>query len=246
MENQKAALQLFPAVDVVRGQAVRLLQGEAGSEQVYGTPADAVAEFAAAGAEWIHMVDLDAAFDRGSNHELLAEIVAAHPELRIELTGGIRDTASLERALGTGAARINIGTAALEKPQWTAEMISEYGERIAVGIDVRGEAVATHGWTQSAGNLWEVLARLDAAGCARYVLTDVTKDGTLAGPNLDLLRRVCAATDKPVIASGGVSSLADLAALRKLVPLGVEGAIVGKALYSGAFTLPEAIAVAEA
>lgn len=236
-------LVLLPAVDVAAGQAVRLVQGAAGSETSYGSPLQAALDWQAGGAEWVHLVDLDAAFGRGSNAELLAEVVAAL-DIRVEVSGGIRNDASLERALASGAARVNLGTAALEDPAWTARAIARYGERVAVGLDVRGTTLAARGWTREGGDLWEVLARLDDAGCARYVVTDVTKDGTLRGPNLDLLRAVCARTSAPVVASGGVSSLDDLAALRTLVPLGVEGAIVGKALYAGAFTLPEALDVA--
>ncbi|MBE6484034.1 MAG: bifunctional 1-(5-phosphoribosyl)-5-((5-phosphoribosylamino)methylideneamino)imidazole-4-carboxamide isomerase/phosphoribosylanthranilate isomerase PriA [Actinomycetaceae bacterium] len=237
------SLQLLPAVDVVDGQAVRLVQGEAGTEQSYGDPAEAVATFLAQGATWIHLVDLDAAFGRGSNHELLADIVAS-TSCQVELSGGIRDDASLERALAAGAARVNLGTAALEDPEWTAGVIAKYGARIAVGLDVRGETLAARGWTQEGGNLWEVLERLDAAGCSRYVVTDVARDGMLSGPNTGLLAAVAQRTSAPVVASGGVSSLDDLRALRELVPLGVDSAIVGKALYAGAFTLSEATAVA--
>jgi len=236
-------LQLLPAVDVADGQAVRLVQGEAGSETVYGAPMDAALAWQADGAQWVHLVDLDAAFGRGSNAELLAEVVGAL-DIDVELSGGIRDDESLERALATGCRRVNLGTAALEDPEWTASAIARHGDRIAVGLDVRGTTLAARGWTREGGDLWEVLARLDADGCARYVVTDVTKDGTMRGPNTDLLRQVCAATEAPVIASGGVSSLDDLRALRELTDLGVEGAIVGKALYAGAFTLPEALAVA--
>ncbi len=239
-------LELLPAVDVVDGQAVRLVQGEAGSQTGYGDPVEAALAWADGGAQWLHLVDLDAAFGRGTNAPLLADVTAALVErgVRVEMSGGIRDDASLERALGTGATRVNLGTAALEDPAWTARAIAAHGERVAVGLDVRGHTLAARGWTREGGDLWEVLARLDDAGCARYVVTDVAKDGTLRGPNLELLRAVCAATPAPVVASGGVSSLADLAALRELVHLGVEGAIVGKALYAGAFTLPEALDVA--
>lgn len=236
-------LVLLPAVDVAGGQAVRLVQGEAGSETSYGSPLQAALDWQAGGAEWIHLVDLDAAFGRGSNAQLLAEVVGAL-DVQVEMSGGIRDDASLERALASGAARVNLGTAALEDPEWTASAIARFGEAVAVGLDVRGTTLAARGWTREGGDLWEVLARLDDAGCARYVVTDVTKDGTLRGPNLDLLREVCARTQAPVVASGGISSLDDLAALRDLVPLGVEAAIVGKALYAGAFTLPQALDVA--
>lgn len=241
--SELPSLQLLPAVDVVNGQAVRLLQGEAGTEQNYGDPADAVASFVEQGATWIHLVDLDAAFGRGSNHELLARIVR-DVSVKVELSGGIRDDESLRRALDAGAARVNLGTAALEDPEWTARAIAQYGDRVAVGLDVRGETLAARGWTKAGGNLWDVLARLEEAGCSRYVVTDVTKDGTLEGPNAELLTKVALAAKAPVVASGGVSSLEDLAALRALVPVGVDSAIVGKALYAGNFTLAEAIAVA--
>jgi phosphoribosylanthranilate isomerase len=239
-------LQLLPAVDVADGQAVRLVQGEAGSETSYGDPLQAALDWHAGGAEWIHLVDLDAAFGRGSNAGLLADVTRdlSGKGVKVELSGGIRDDASLARALGTGATRVNLGTAALEDPEWTARVIAEHGEAIAVGLDVRGTTLAARGWTREGGDLWEVLARLDAAGCARYVVTDVTKDGTLRGPNVELLREVCSRTDAPVVASGGISSLEDLRVLRTLVPEGVEGSIVGKALYAGAFTLPEALDVA--
>ncbi|QGQ19576.1 bifunctional 1-(5-phosphoribosyl)-5-((5-phosphoribosylamino)methylideneamino)imidazole-4-carboxamide isomerase/phosphoribosylanthranilate isomerase PriA [Cellulomonas sp. JZ18] len=239
-------LELLPAVDVADGQAVRLVQGEAGSETSYGDPLTAALDWYDGGAEWIHLVDLDAAFGRGSNAALLADVTRelAGRGVKVELSGGIRDDASLERALSTGATRVNLGTAALEDPEWTAKVIASHREQVAVGLDVRGTTLAARGWTQEGGDLWDVLARLDEAGCSRYVVTDVTKDGTLRGPNLDLLREVCARTSAPVVASGGVSSLDDLAALRTLVPVGVEGAIVGKALYAGAFTLPQALDVA--
>ncbi|CNG25179.1 phosphoribosyl isomerase A [Mycobacterium tuberculosis] len=233
-------LTLLPAVDVADGQAVRLVQGEAGTETSYGAPLDAALAWQRAGAEWIHLVDLDAAFGRGSNRELLAE-VTGRLDVQVELSGGIRDDASLEAALSTGCARVNIGTAALENPDWCRKIIASHGDRIAVGLDVRGTTLAARGWTREGGDLWEVLARLEDDGCPRYVVTDVTKDGTLRGPNTELLREVCARTDKPVVASGGVSSLDDLRALAELVPDGVEGAIVGKALYAQAFTLEEAL-----
>lgn len=234
-------LILLPAVDVKDGQAVRLVQGALENETKYGNPLDAALDFQSAGAEWIHLVDLDAAFGIGSNAALLAEVVGAL-DVKVELSGGIRDDQSLERALATGCARINLGTAALENPDWTAQVIAKHGEKIAVGLDVRGHTLAARGWTTEGGNLFETIERLDRDGCARYVLTDVAKDGTLMGPNIKLLREVAAVTDHPIIASGGVSSLADLEALRELTTIGVEGAIVGKALYAGAFTLSEALA----
>ena len=236
-------LILLPAVDVADGQAVRLVQGEAGSETSYGDPLAAALAWQEQGAEWIHLVDLDAAFGRGTNRDLLAHVVGLL-DVNVELSGGIRDDESLRAALATGCTRVNLGTAALEDPEWTARAIAEHGDRVAVGLDVRGTTLAARGWTKEGGDLWETLARLDRDGCARYVVTDVTKDGTLRGPNVELLRQLCAATNRPVIASGGISSLADLVELRALVGEGVEGAIVGKALYAQAFTLPEALEVA--
>ncbi len=235
-------LELLPAIDVKDGRAVRLVQGDLQHESIYGAPLDVAREFVEAGAEWIHLVDLDAAFGLGSNAELLAEVIAS-VEIQVELSGGIRDDESLRRALATGCRRVNLGTAALEDPEWTARVIGEFGDRIAVGLDVRGHTLAARGWTKEGGDLFETLARLDRDGCARYIVTDVARDGTLTGPNVELLRSVCAATDRPVVASGGVAQLQDLADLRALTSIGVEGAIVGKALYSGAFTLEDAIRI---
>ena len=234
-------LVLLPAVDVQGGQAVQLTQGVAGSEKVFGDPLAAARRWQDAGARWLHLVDLDAAFGRGSNAEVIAEITAAM-ELNVELSGGIRDDESLERALATGCRRVNIGTAALENPDWCDRVIGEHGDRIAIGLDVRGTRLAARGWTREGGELFETLERLNAAGCARYVVTDVASDGMLSGPNLQLLRDVCARTDAPVVASGGITTLDDLRALRDLVPLGVEGAIVGTALYVGKFTIADALA----
>ncbi len=235
-------LVLLPAVDVADGQAVRLVQGAAGSETSYGDPIEAALAWQADGAEWIHLVDLDAAFGRGSNASLLAEVIG-RLDVKVELSGGIRDDASLTAALGTGAARVNIGTAALEDPQWCDRVVGEYGDRVAIGLDVRGRTLAARGWTREGGDLYEVLERLDKAGCARYVVTDILKDGTMKGPNVDLLRDVCARTPAPVIASGGVSTLDDLQILKELEADGVEGVITGKALYAGAFTVAQALAV---
>ena len=234
-------LTLLPAVDVAGGQAVRLVQGAAGSETGYGDPLAAAMAWQEAGARWIHLVDLDAAFGRGSNSAVLASIVG-QLDVAVELSGGIRDDASLAAALASGCARVVIGTAALENPDWVRSVIAAHGERVAVGLDVRGTRLSARGWTRDGGELDEVLDRLESEGCRRYVVTDIMKDGMLRGPNLDLLRRVCARSARPVIASGGVSSLADLHAIAGLLPLGVEGAIVGKALYAGAFTLEQALA----
>jgi phosphoribosylanthranilate isomerase len=235
-------LELLPAVDVQGGRAVQLVQGVAGSEKTFGDPVEAALNWQRRGAEWIHLVDLDAAFGRGSNRELLAEIVG-RLDVDVEMSGGIRDDESLVAAMATGCRRVNIGTAALEQPEWCAKAIAEYGDRVAVGLDVRGRTLAARGWTREGGDLYEVLERLDGEGCARYVVTDVNKDGMLQGPNLDLLRDVCAATDRPVVASGGITELADLEALQGLLDDGVEGAIIGTALYEGRFTLEDALAL---
>lgn len=250
--SDMSSLVLLPAVDVVEGRAVRLVQGKAGSETEYGSALEAALGWQRDGAEWIHLVDLDAAFGRGSNRELLAEVVG-RLDVKVELSGGIRDDDSLTAALATGCARVNIGTAALENPKWCAEIVAEHGDRVAVGLDVKldaddpaaGYRLRGRGWETDGGDLWEVLDRLDREGCSRYVVTDVSKDGTLGGPNLDLLGTVADRTDAPVIASGGVSSLDDLRAIATLTGRGVEGAIVGKALYAGRFTLPEALAAVE-
>ncbi len=234
------ALELLPAVDVSDGQAVQLVQGVAGSERVFGDPVEAALRWQSAGASWIHLVDLDAAFGRGHNRALLREVVGAL-DIDVEMSGGIRDDESLAAALGNGCRRVNIGTAALEDPSWCAAVVAEHGDRVAIGLDVRGTTLAARGWTRDGGDLYDVLARLDAEGCARYVVTDVARDGMLQGPNLDLLRDVCSRTDAPVVASGGISTLADLRALSRLVPTGVEGAIIGTALYTAAFSLEEAL-----
>ena len=236
-------LQILPAIDVKDGRAVRLFQGELAKESNYGLPVEVAKEFSAEGASWIHLVGLDAAFGIGSNFELIQEVISS-VDIKVELSGGIRDDDSLKRALSTGCKRVNLGTAAIENPEWTAKVIGQYGEKIAVGLDVRGHTLATRGWTEQGGDLFEMISKLDAAGCSRYIVTDVTKDGTLTGPNLELLREVCAATGAPVIASGGISALQDLIELRAMTNLGVEGAIVGKAIYSGAFSLAQALEVA--
>jgi 1-(5-phosphoribosyl)-5-[(5-phosphoribosylamino)methylideneamino] imidazole-4-carboxamide isomerase/N-(5'phosphoribosyl)anthranilate isomerase len=235
-------LELLPAVDIADGQAVQLVQGVAGSEKRFGDPVEAALRWQEAGAEWIHLVDLDAAFGRGDNRDLLAKIVGTL-DIDVEMSGGIRNDDSLGAAISAGCRRVNIGTAALESPGWCARVIEKYGDRIAIGLDVRGQTLAARGWTRDGGDLYEVLERLDAQGCARYVVTDVNKDGMLQGPNLELLRDVCSRTDRPVVASGGITELADLEALMGLVEVGVEGAIIGTALYEGRFTLPDALAL---
>lgn len=236
-------LEILPAIDVKDGRAVRLVQGELAKESSYGLPVEVAHDFVAQGAEWIHLVDLDAAFGIGSNFDLIQEVING-VDIKIELSGGIRDEESLLRALSTGCTRVNLGTAAIENPEWTAKVISEYGPRIAVGLDVRGHTLAARGWTKEGGNLFEMLEILDRAGCERYIVTDVAKDGTLTGPNLELLKEVCAVTKAPVVASGGVSVIQDLIDLRSLTSIGIEGAIVGKAIYSGSFTLTQALEAA--
>ena len=236
----KKNLELLPAIDVKSGRAVRLYQGEFEKESNYGSPLEVAQEFESAGATWIHLVDLDAAFGVGSNFALLEEVIKS-VGIKVELSGGIRDDDSLRRALATGCERVNLGTAALENPDWTAKVIAEFGDRIAVGLDVRGHTLAARGWTKEGGELFETLERLDQVGCSRYIVTDVAKDGTLTGPNFQLLREVCAATSRPVVASGGVSKIEDLIELKNLVEIGVEGAIIGKAIYSGNLDLKEAL-----
>ena len=234
---------ILPAIDIKEGRAVRLFQGELAKESNYGLPVEVAQDFAAEGASWIHLVDLDAAFGLGSNFELIQEVISS-VDIKVELSGGIRDDESLKRALSTGCNRVNLGTAAIENPEWTARVISQFGEKIAVGLDVRGHTLATRGWTEQGGDLFEMISKLDTAGCSRYIVTDVTKDGTLTGPNLELLKEVCAATNAPIIASGGISALKDLVDLREMRELGIEGAIVGKAIYSGAFSIAQALEVA--
>jgi 1-(5-phosphoribosyl)-5-[(5-phosphoribosylamino)methylideneamino] imidazole-4-carboxamide isomerase/N-(5'phosphoribosyl)anthranilate isomerase len=239
------ALTVLPAVDVVDGRAVRLVQGRAGSETGYGSALEAALGWQRDGAQWVHLVDLDAAFGRGSNRELLAEVVGKL-DVQVELSGGIRDDESLAAALATGCARVILGTAALENPDWCAKVIARHGDKIAVGLDVRitdgRHRLRGRGWETDGGDLWEVMERLETQGCSRFVVTDVSKDGTLSGPNLELLTQVGERTGAAVIASGGVSSLDDLRAIAALAGRGVEGAIVGKALYAGRFTLAQALA----
>lgn len=237
-------LELLPAVDVQGGQAVQLVQGVAGTEKTFGDPLEAARRWQDAGSGWIHLVDLDAAFGRGSNAELLSGIID-QLAIDVELSGGIRDDASLEAALATGCRRVNIGTAALEQPEWCEEVIAEFGDRIAIGLDVRGENLAARGWTTEGGPWQETVDRLAAAGCERFVVTDVEADGMLTGPNFELLDAVAKRSGRKVIASGGIASLDHLRRLRGLVEAGVEGAIVGTALYVGRFTIEEALAVAE-
>ena len=237
-------LEILPAIDVKEGVAIRLVQGELDKQSKYGDPIEIATQFVASGASWIHLVDLDAAFGLGNNFEVLASVIKS-VNIKIELSGGIRDDESLNRALSTGCTRINLGTAALEQPEWTESVIKKHGDKIAVGLDVRGRQLSARGWTKSGGDLFEAITRLDKVGCARYVLTDITRDGTLTGPNLELLKEVTSFTKTPIVASGGISSLSDVKALTQLTNDGVEGVIIGKALYAGAFTLAQVLAIAK-
>ena len=237
-------LEILPAIDVKEGVAIRLVQGELDKQSKYGDPIEIATQFVASGASWIHLVDLDAAFGLGNNFEVLASVIKS-VDIKIELSGGIRDDESLNRALSIGCTRINLGTAALEQPEWTESVIKKHGDKIAVGLDVRGRQLSARGWTKSGGDLFEAITRLDKVGCARYVLTDITRDGTLTGPNLELLKEVTSFTKTPIVASGGISSLSDVKALTQLTNDGVEGVIIGKALYAGAFTLAQVLATAK-
>jgi phosphoribosylanthranilate isomerase len=237
-------LTLLPAVDLADGQAVRLVQGVAGTETGYGDPVDAAGAFAEQGATWLHVVDLDAAFGRGPrNRGHIARIAAAVAPVAVEASGGVRTRADLDELLAIGAARVVVGTAALEDPAWVEAACAELGDAVAVGLDARGRVLQARGWTRAGGDLFDTLARLDAAGCRRFIHTEVARDGMLTGPATDTLEAVLAATGRAVIASGGVAGLDDLAALAALEPLGLEGAIVGKALYAGRFTVAEALAL---
>lgn len=236
-------LTLLPAVDVRDGKAVRLKQGASGSETDYGSPVEAAYAWADAGASWIHLVDLDAAFGTGDNRAILRQITERLGDMvHIELSGGIRDDDSLEAALDSGASRVNIGTAALEDPDWTATVIGKYADKVAVGLDVRGHTLAARGWTKEGGDLFETVDFLNKVGCSRYVVTDVAKDGMMSGPNLSLLKEVADRTTAKVTASGGISSLDDVRAIHSLIDSGVDSAILGKALYARAFSLQEALA----
>jgi len=236
-------LELLPAVDVSNGRAVRLTQGVKGTEEEFGDPLSVALTWQQMGAEWIHLVDLDRAFGTGDNFEILKNTVKAL-EIKVEISGGIRDDDSLAAALATGARRVNLGTAALENPEWTKKVIATHGDKIAIGLDVRGNQLSARGWTKDGGDLFETLERLEKDGAQRYVVTDVTKDGTLQGVNTELLLKISEFTKKPLVASGGIGSLSDIEKLVSLTDAGIEGAILGKALYAKKFTLPEALKIA--
>jgi 1-(5-phosphoribosyl)-5-[(5-phosphoribosylamino)methylideneamino] imidazole-4-carboxamide isomerase/N-(5'phosphoribosyl)anthranilate isomerase len=238
-------LELLPAIDVAGAKSIRLTAGDSQSATEYGSPLDVAKAFVDSGAQWIHLVDLDAAFSRGSNLETIAEVVQQCPGIKVELSGGIRDASSLEAALALNPKRVVLSTLALADLDFTAKALEHHGHLIAVGLDVRGSRLEARGQAEQGGELADMLAALEDFGCSRYVVTDVTRDGTLGGPNLELLQYVLARTAKPVVASGGISSLGDIRALKALVQQGLEGAILGKALYANNFTLEQAIEIAE-
>ena len=235
------ALGIFPAIDVKDGVAIRLTKGELNNQSKYGDPLEVANEFVKSGVNWIHLVDLDAAFGIGDNSEILASIIK-NINIKIQLSGGIKDEQSLNKALATGCSRINIATSALEQLEWVESVIHKHGDKICVSLDVNGKVLSPRGSNKSGGDLFQVITRLDKARCARYVLTDVNRDGALNGPNLELLKEVTSFTKTPIMASGGVSSLIDVKSLMQLTNQGVEAVIIGKALYTGAFTLTQALA----
>ncbi|MCL2465555.1 MAG: HisA/HisF-related TIM barrel protein [Micrococcales bacterium] len=241
--NTTPELILLPAIDVLGGRAVQLVRGELDTANDYGDPVEAALRWTTLGAHWLHVVDLDAAFGTGDNADVISSIVATAPA-QVEVSGGLRDDATVARALSTGCARISIGTAALEQPEWCREVLAHLGDMVAISLDVAGEALASHGWREASGNLHDTLAAMTEAGCSRFIVTDTASDGTLGGPNLELLGAVCARTSVPIIASGGISSIGHIRQLRGLTAIGIEGAIIGTALYQGLIDLPEALEIA--
>lgn len=236
-------ITLYPAVDIRDGRAVRLTQGAADAETVYDVdPVAAAQRFADAGTSWLHVVDLDAAFTgEPRNRHLIQQIVEA-TRIEVQASGGVRTLQDVRDSLGYGARRVVIGTMALDDPDFVAEVLDAVGPRIAIGLDARGETLQARGWTQEAGNLFAAVEQFTEMGVDRFVYTDVARDGMLQGPNLEMLARVADATTANVTASGGVASLEDVAAIESLHER-VDAAIVGKALYAEAFTLPQALAV---
>jgi phosphoribosylformimino-5-aminoimidazole carboxamide ribotide isomerase/phosphoribosylanthranilate isomerase len=235
------ALEILPAIDVKDGVAIRLTKGELNNQSKYGDPLEVAGEFVKSGVNWIHLVDLDAAFGLGNNFEILDSIIKS-VDIKIQLSGGIKDDESLNRALTTNCSRINLGTAALDNPEWVESVIKKHGDKIAVALDVDGKVLSPRGGSKSGGDLFQMITRLDKVGCARYVLTDVNRDGALSGPNLELLKEVSSFTKTPIVASGGVSSMSDVKSLMQLTNQGVEAVIIGKGLYTGAFTLAQVLA----
>lgn len=236
-----SSFELLPAIDVSNGLSVR--PGDQNSQESFGSPKDIASGWIASGANWIHLVDLDAAYGKGENRKLINEVVALCTGIQVQVSGGIRDQDSLIAALATGATRINLATSALLDMPWVESVISNYSNQISVSLDVSGSRLVARGSGEEVGELEQVLARLEEFGCARYVVTDVTRDGSLSGPNLELLEQVLSQTAKPVVASGGIAELADLQALVALRFKGLAGAILGKALYVGRFSLEQALKV---
>lgn len=235
---------LLPAIDLRDGRCVRLVQGDFAQETVYDDdPVTVAKRYEAEGAEWLHVVDLDAALKGEAKNRHVIESIIEQVDVPVQCSGGIRSMDALAWASTAGASRVVLGTQALLDPGFVGEAVARYGELITVGLDVRGERLQARGWTEDAGELYPTLERLDRAGVERYVVTDVARDGMLQGPNITLLREVGARTSAVIVASGGVSSLDDLRALARA---GIGECIVGKALYAGRFTLPEALAAARA
>lgn len=233
---------VFPAVDISDGRCVRLLQGRFGTETVYSDdPVKVALGFCAAGARWLHIVDLDGArTGEPKNRELVLEVVrrAACP---VQAGGGIRTGDDVEEIIAAGANRAVMGTAALENPDGVRTACARYGERIAVSLDARNDELAAHGWTVGSGiPLLEAVSTFEDAGVSAFIYTDVGRDGTMSGPDLDGLMRLCDSTDRPVIASGGIASLEDLRGVARLRPVGVSGAIIGRALYENKFGVGDA------
>lgn len=236
-------LTLYPAVDIKDGRAVRLTQGRADQETVYDAdPVAAAQRFADAGSEWLHVVDLDAAFTGEPRNRHLIERIVEATGCRVQASGGVRTLDDVEASLGYGAERVVIGTMALTNPDFVREVLDTVGPRIAVGLDARGSVLQARGWTEEAGDLFDAIEQFSAMGVPRFVYTDVARDGMLQGPNVEMLTKVADATDAHVTASGGVSSLEDLRILAGCHER-VDAAIVGKALYADAFTIDEALAV---
>lgn len=232
---------LLPAVDIKDGKCVRLVQGDFARETVYDEDPVAVAKrYEAEGAQWLHVVDLDAALEGEPRNRALVKEVIGSVDIPVQCSGGIRTVDAIDAAKDAGASRVVVGTAALRDPDFVCDAAARHGDFLAVGLDVRGQTLQARGWTEEAGELWPTLQRLVREGVTRFVVTDVARDGMLQGPNYTLLAEVLEYTDRPVVASGGVSSTEDL---KNLARMGVEGCIVGKALYAGKFTLPEALQV---
>lgn len=234
---------IYPAIDMRGGKCVRLLQGDYNQETVYGdSPFDMAKSFADAGAEWIHMVDLDGAKDGKRVNDRFVIEAAQKLGAKVQIGGGIRTEEDILHYLNNGVSRVIIGSVAVSNPEFAIEMIQKYGEKIAIGLDAKDGYVATHGWLDTSSvTAVELGKRLAEAGAETFIFTDIATDGMLSGPNLLAVEKLAVETGKSVIASGGVSELADLRALKELVGKGVSGAIVGKAIYEGRFTVPEAL-----